>query len=75
VFSRHWRQKQFETVCVALRHIIPSVVYADNVQIEGLADYKTRPEPRKFKTAGRERTIIGQSLSNAGLGRKNSKIL
>ena len=40
-----------------------------NVQIEGLADHKTWTEPRKFKnTQAVKRTLIGQSLSNAGLG-------
>ena len=39
-----------------------------NVQIEGLADRETWPEPRKLKKPqAAKRTLIGQSRSNAEL--------
>jgi len=38
-----------------------------NVQIEGLAAPNVNGAPEVQKTAGRERTLIGQSLSNAEL--------
>jgi hypothetical protein len=47
--------------CVERRHL-------PNVQIEGLAATKRDRSPESSKTAGRERTLIGQSRSNAGLG-------
>jgi len=40
-----------------------------NVQIEGLADYKTWPKPRKFKNPQTvKKPLIGQFRSNAELG-------
>jgi hypothetical protein len=53
-----WRQTQ-------TAHVPPR----SNVQIEGLAAPNVNGASKVQKTAGRERTLIGQSRSNAGLGK------